>query len=171
MAIMVDGHTATRKDPAESVAASYCPDMAALLDTPRDELYEAIKAFKPSPQLLDRILVWHEQQGNTSRDHSHVLNVALSLILERDRADIAAWALAFAAHLSSVSNLRAGEIADRLGITESAFSKVVNEFCDLLKLPRPPALKGEAARVAYSQAQTRNHFRFRTGRDFVNRRS
>ena len=160
-------------DPADRPAASYRPDLAQQLDTPRDHLAEALHQHEPTDELLDAVLAWHSQRehDDLQAQLGKLLGKLLPLLIERDRIDVAVWALAYAGHLTYTSGQTASEIATRLRITESDFSKTVNEFCDMLCLPRPPALKSAAARESYSKAQKENHWRGRTGLDFIRRRT
>jgi hypothetical protein len=134
----------SRCDPADLPQASYTPDIIGELDG------------EPS-------------ERDARLDSATGIRMAFALIAEHPRVDVGFWAYCVAHKLDVVAGRTCGEIALRLGVTEADFSKTVNYYCDLLDLPRPPSLKSQAARVAYSKVQRDNHWRDRTGADFVAR--
>ena len=131
-------------DPAELPQASYTPDIIGELDG--------------EPAARDARL-----------DSASGVRMAFSLIAEHPRVDVGFWAYCVAHKLELVGRRTNGQIAAMLQVTEADFSKTVNYYCDLLDLPRPPSLKSQAARAAYSRVQRDNHWRDRTGLDFVSR--
>jgi len=95
------------------------------------------------------------------------LNSAWALVAEHPRVDVGFWALAVAAKMDVVNGRSSRQFAETLGVTEADFSKTVNRYCDLLALPRPPSLKSQRAREQYSRVQRENHWRDRSGLDYV----
>lgn len=134
-------------DPAELPQASHWPDVIA-----------EIEGETPTADV------------RCQRTLAHSLNGVWALLAEHPRVELAFWALAVAARLDVVNGFTSGDLALRVHVSEADFSKTVNHYCDLLKLPRPPALKSAAARAAYSRAQKADHWRDRNGRDYVLRK-
>lgn len=70
--------------------------------------------------------------------------------------------LAIAAQLDELNNLgyrNLTQAGSQLGTSKANMSKGVNEWCDLLDLPRPPMLKSQAARESYSVHRKNHHWR------------
>lgn len=155
-------------DPADSPAASYCPDMAEELDTLGERWAEgshrALAAAhgtlsQREARLIEgtaqRCAVAHSVILNAAREQirAEVIRKALSIILDARDPRIGAYATAFAVGLLDLRGWTMTECAKRLGVTRAAISKMTVRACNIFGLPPSRYMKSEAARDSYREVR------------------
>jgi hypothetical protein len=93
-----------------------------------------------------------------------------ALMAEQSNKAMEYWAISLAFGMAVTQGQTHAELAAECGETESNFSKRVNYYCDLFQLPRPRSCKSQEARGTYSRVQRADHWRDRTGLDYVRRK-
>jgi hypothetical protein len=118
---------------AESSAASYTPDIAALVDHETDE------------------------SGTISHDAIEVLRLFVADLIAEGNTRLTVECLAVALSLSAYNGQSMTEIAKRHGVTRAAVSKRCVDITIQLNLPPSRAMRSEKARNIYRQAQLKRN--------------
>lgn len=137
-------------------------DMAKEIDTLEDEIQEAFSMLKTSREMAQWAakLVRQVEERSMTVERSRVLTKTVNFLVRKDNAKLAAIGISYAAGLDFLNGTTMTQIADKIGVTRAAVSKVANEFCDLLNIPRSRYMKSNEARQAYSQRQKNISRRF-----------
>lgn len=135
------------RDPADSIHASYWPDMAEQIDTPADALREVI-ASEDMPAIMGHIhsLV----RAAVSERISNAMMYVLGEIELDDRPALAVQCCLYAINRNSGSET---QIAKRFGVTRAAVSKRVIRYCEKLNLPEARGMKRSGVRITYRERQ------------------
>lgn len=147
----------------ESVESSCTYDMAAHCDDDQSEIQEVVNSCGDyiRTSTARAILNWHARKAKSfiQSHNGEVLRHLFSVILKPGNTALRFWSLAFAANLDTVQGRTMTSVAHDLKVTRQAVSKLANEWCDLLELPRSRYMKSEKARKAYSVERKNNHWR------------
>ena len=130
------GNGAPDHDMAESSAASYTPDIAALVDHDTDE-----------------------QGTPPMRDATEILRHLVADVISEGNARLTVECLAVALGLSAYNGESMTEIATRHGISRAAVSKRCVDITTRLNLPPSRAMRSELARKIYRLSQLKRNNR------------
>jgi hypothetical protein len=128
------GNGAPEHDLAESSAASYTPDIAALVDHDTDE-----------------------QVTPPMRDATEILRHLVADVISEGNARLTVECLAVALGLSAYNGESMTEIATRYGISRAAVSKRCVDITNRLNLQPSRAMRSEMARKTYRHSRTKHH--------------
>jgi hypothetical protein len=131
------------RDPADSIHASYWPDIAGDIDTPADRLREAIASGDPNT-------IFAHVRGVVEAEIAERIVSAFMLVLgDIDTSDNHALGIQCCLYAINRNPASETEIARRFGVTRAAVSKRVIRFCDFLKLPEARGMKRKEVRATY----------------------
>lgn len=135
------------RDPADSIHASYWPDMADGIDTPADRLREAVASGDPAT------IAAHIRGEVDAQIADRISNAIAFVLSEVDLDD--SPALGVQCCLYAINRLSSSEteIARRFGVTRAAVSKRVIRYCDSLKLREARGMKRKEVRATYRNRQ------------------
>jgi hypothetical protein len=146
------------KDAADSYLASETPDIAAGIDTIKDEMAE----LGIPKEVIDRFAKWHEarvMKESESSKASLVVKFA-GIFLHSSNVRLHAAALAYSADLALVYGMGSMDSwAKQHGLSRQAVSKVANFWRRELGLPGGSHMRDDKTREAYKNAQLNNHWR------------
>jgi len=122
------------------------------------------ETFDLPPALTGPLVAWMERHidQEAEKRRALTLNRIVGGLLRPGNPVVRTHCLAIAAQLDELNNLgyrSLTQAGQKLNTGKANMSKGVNEWCDLLALPRPPMLKSQAARERYSADKKTNHWR------------
>lgn len=156
------------------------PDAVGFVQDGRDQSHrEPLEIFDPCDldtlpeQVAERfglplpqaacIAAWHIAEKLHAEQFAQARTLAqtVEFTLGGNNAKLRAIALAFAGGLDVASGATMACVAERQCVTRAAISKLVNQACDALHLPRSRYMKSASAREAYRSRATEVHRRNR----------
>lgn len=137
---------------------------APVLPTPERLADVLAERFNVPPTTATLLAALFEKLVDAEADRRKSLQLSriVAGLVRTGNVAVRTHGLAIAAQLDVLNNLgydsltSAGKV---LGTSKANMSKVVNEWCDLLELPRPPMLKSQQARATYSKLRKAHHWR------------
>jgi len=146
------------KDAADSPLASYKPDVAADIDSIKDEMLE----MGIPKSIVERLSKWHEERVNREAETAKAAIIVkfCGIFLNGSNVRLLAAGLAYSADLALVYGMGTMDAwAKQHGLSRQAVSKVANKWRRELELPGGSHMRDDKNREAYRKAQLQNHWR------------
>ncbi len=135
------------RDPADSIHASYWPDMSEGIDTPADRLREIIASRDPAA------IVEHIRAEVDAQMADRIVSAFIFVLADLEADDKPALGIQCCLYAINRNPLSETQIAKRFGVTRAAVSKRVIRYCERLRLPEARGMKRAAVRVTYRDRQ------------------
>lgn len=146
----------------ENSAVHSTPEIATVS---ADKLADLLaERFDLTAGQAEGIVAWHNERlkAEVAQETSSILRRVIGFFLLADNAKMCAHALAHAARmarLTGFSSLR--KSAEAIGVTVEGLRKVAWKWVEMLNLPSLEGAKSPEAKAAYSETQTKDHWRKR----------
>jgi len=111
-----------------------------MIDTEDDSLKDILIEHRvlPKKNLVLRLIKWRNEESESlivKRD-SFIVRTIVSMFIETKNPRLMAWGLVYAAGMEYGNYQSMSEVAKKLGVTKQTVSKVANECCKTLGIPK-----------------------------------